>query len=254
MRNGVMECRSNGVLKSQYSNTPLLRLQFPLLLAVFLSLFSFRAVALEPWQAALARMPLKTNAITLTKTNTVPLLLESFEKDETAKALIFMPGATDELYFFDRVEAWLTNDSPTLLDAVAALTNQTLIEATFHAPYILLHSAEDPLEPFYKIEDKATAERIRRKKFKKHLVSNDSDWHAIQPLLEFYSDTNIFPPKGSAASNHFFRHSYIAWNLTAWEALEAAAMAGKTTFTVQKRKVIFEGEKRFRQRPTAPAK
>lgn len=228
----------------------MLRSQAFLPLTVFFLLFACRASALEQWQAALAKMPLKSNPISLTKTNTVPLLLESFKKDETAKALIFMPGATDELYFFERVQAWLTNDSPTLLDAVTALTNQTLIEATFRPPYILLHSAEDPLEPGVEIQDQATATRIRKKKFKKHLLSNDQDWHAIQPLLEFYSDTNIFPPKGSAASNHFFRHSYAAWDLNAWEALEAAAMAGKTTFVVQKRKVIFSGDKRFRARPT----
>src|SRR5688500_12740649 len=126
-KNGVMECWSNGVLKFQYSTTPTFRLRLPFLLAVFLSLFTFHATALEPWQAALARMPLKTQVVTLTKTNTVPLLLNSVQQDETAKALIFMPGATDELYFFERVQAWLTNDHPTLLDAVTALTNQTLI-------------------------------------------------------------------------------------------------------------------------------
>ncbi|MFN7138242.1 MAG: hypothetical protein ACK4UN_02765 [Limisphaerales bacterium] len=224
-----------------------------LLSLLVLITFSHHLQAFESWQSSLARMPLKTNVVQLTKANTIPLMLESFQQDHTVKAVIFMPGATDELYFFDRVQAGVTNDTPTLLDAVNALTDQTFIEATFRSPYLLLHSREDPVEPFYTIQDESTATRIKKKKFRKHLLSNDRDWHALQPYLEFYADTTVLPPKGSAASNHFFRHSYAAWNLTAWEALEATALAGKTTFTVQRRKVVFEGDKRFRERPIVPA-
>lgn len=226
--------------------------KWQLLHILILIFVAHSAQALEPWQAALSKMPLTTNATQLTKTNAVPLMLDSFKANETVKALIFMPGATDEFYFFERARAWLTNDSPTLLDAVTALTNQTLIYATFHPPYLLLHSAEDPLEVLSRIEHQPTAKRIRKRKFQKHILSNDRDWHDVQPLLEFHANTTIYPPKGSAASNHFFRHSFAGWNLTAWEALEAASLAGKTVFTVQKRKIIFEGDKRFRQRPTFP--
>ena len=87
------------------------------------------ALADENWQSALSVMPLATNVTELNRTNCVPLLLNSFQSNGVVKALIFMPGATDELYFFRRAHATLTNSNPSLLDAVTALTNQTTPEA-----------------------------------------------------------------------------------------------------------------------------
>ena len=218
-----------------------------LLLAVHGSLF-----ALEPWQEALSKMPLRTTVADLNKTNAVTVMLEAFQENDTAKALIFMPGATDEFYFFNRGNATLTNDTPTLLDAITALTNQTLIHVTFRAPFILLHSAEDPPEPLFKIEDEATAQRIRKKQFLKHTLYNDRDWDFILPKLSFYLDTKMLPEPLSHDSHHFYRHSFAAHNLNGLEILETLALAGKTQFTVQKKKVLFEGDTRFRARPKVP--
>lgn len=211
--------------------------------------------AIEPWQAALARMPLRTNVTELNQTNAIPLLLASFRENATVKALIFMPGATDEFYFFQRGVAQLPADKtapPTLLDAVTALTEQTLLCATFRPPFVLLHSAEDPLEPSYKIEHEPTARRLRQKKFVQQALYFDRDWDFLQPLVSFHLDTKFLPPARSMDSWHFYRHSLVSWNLTGWEALEALALAGKTTFTVGKRKVVFAGDKRFRARPAVP--
>ncbi|MEO6183824.1 MAG: hypothetical protein ABIP71_12130, partial [Verrucomicrobiota bacterium] len=169
-----------------------------------------------------------------------------------AKALIFMPGATDEFYFFNRGKARLTNSFPTLLDAVTALTNQTLIRVTFRDPFILLHSTEDSLEPLSKIEHEPTAQRIRKKKFVQHALYNDRDWDFILPKLSFYLDTKMLPGSLSHDSHHFYRHSFAAHNLGGWEILEAMAFAGKTQFTVQKKKVLFEGDQRFRAKPKVP--
>ena len=58
------------------------------------------ALAGEPWQDALARMPLgvpQNGVIELNRTNCVPLMLDAFQSNGVVKALIFMPGATDEL-------------------------------------------------------------------------------------------------------------------------------------------------------------
>jgi len=166
------------------------------------------ALALEPWQAALARMPLRTNVTELNKTNCIQLLLGSFQENETVKALIFMPGATDEFYFFNRGTAQLTDyTSPTLMDAVTALTNQTLLHASFRRPFLLLHSAEDPLQALYKIEHEPTAERIRKKKLSQHALYFDNDWDFLQPLLSFHLDTKFLPDAGSRDSWHFYRHS-----------------------------------------------
>jgi hypothetical protein len=104
------------------------------------------AMAEETWQSALARMPLGTNITQLNRTNCVPLMLGAFQSNGVVKALIFMPGATDEIYFFRRMRAALTNSNPTMLDAVNALTNQTYIQAAFRPPLLLLHSTEDALD------------------------------------------------------------------------------------------------------------
>ena len=90
----------------------------------------------DSWPSALAKMPLNPGATQLTRTNCVEAMLRAFQSNEVVKALIFMPGATDEFYFFRRATAVLTNDSPTLLHAVQALTNQTLIRATFRPPIV----------------------------------------------------------------------------------------------------------------------
>ena len=208
--------------------------------------------ALEPWQEALSKMPLSSSSHQLTKTNAVGIILESFQENEVAKALIVMPGATDEFYFFNRGNAELTNHAPTLMDAITALTNQTLIHVTFRPPFILLHSAEDSLEPDSKIEHEPTAERIRKKKYALHVLYNDRDWDFILPTLLFRLDTKILPGKKSHNSHHFYRHNLAAHHLNGWEILEALAFAGKTQFTVQKKKVLFEGDTRFRARPKVP--
>ena len=221
------------------------------LLTVLLT-WSNMLFALEPWHSALASMPLRTNVVELTKTNCVPLLLNSFQENPTARALIFMPGATDELYFFNRGDAIITNDSPSIWDALVALTNQTFIRVTFQEPFVLLHSAEDPLQPSYTIRDQATVDRVTKKKFIKHVVYNDRDWDYLVPIFSFQIDTKMLPEKESHGSWHFYRHSFAAWNLNGWEALQALSLAGKTVFTVQKRKIIFEGDTRFRARPPVP--
>src|ERR1700761_1780706 len=89
------------------------------------------AFASDTWQAALSRMPLTTPAPQLTRTNCVQVMLDSFQSNNVVKGIVFMPGATDEFYMFHRAKATLTNDTPSLFDAVVALTNQTFIRATF---------------------------------------------------------------------------------------------------------------------------
>jgi hypothetical protein len=243
----------NGHKKAQEAQNRFLFLCLLRFFVALLALFpSFSLQALESWQSALSKMPLKPGVTQLTKTNAVEVILEAFRENSTTKALIFMPGATDEFYFFNRGNAKITNDSPSLLDAISALTNQTLIHVTFRAPFILLHSAEDPLEPLFKIEDERTFERIQKKEFAPHILYNDRDWDFILPTLTFRLDTKILPRKNSHDSHHFYRHNFVAHNLNGFEILQALAFAGKTQFTIQKKKILFEGDKRFRARPKVP--
>jgi hypothetical protein len=226
-------------------NSPWLRLRSAALFLAALLAPHSPIFAQTTWQEALAKMPLSQPVAELNHTNAVKVMLASFQRNPAVKALIFMPGATDEFYFFHRARAKLTNSSPTLLDAVVALTNQTHIRATLRPPFLLLHTAEDPLEPVSKIEDQKTADSIKRHKYDKAAVYNDCDWDYMEHWLGFFLNTNMRPRPFSHDSNHFFRHSFAEFDLNGWEALEAVAMAGKTKFTVQKNKVIFEGDERL---------
>ena len=196
------------------------------------------------WQEAFAKMPLTEKVSELNRHNCVKVMLGSFQRNSAVKALVFMPGATDEFYFFRRARAMLTNPAPTLLDAVSALTNQRYIRATLRPPLLLLHTEEDPLEPVIVIQDQRTADRLPGKHFEKHGIFDDRDWDFIQPILSFDLDTKMLPVVLSHESHHFFRHSFAEYDLNGWDALRAVALAGKTGFTVQRKKVIFTGDTR----------
>jgi hypothetical protein len=219
-----------------------------LLLAVLLALGTSVSGA-PSWQDELSSMPLAEKASELNGRNCARILLSSLRRSASVKALILMPGATDELYFFRRAHARLTNDSPSLLDAITALTNQTYLQATFHAPFVLLHTGEDPLEPEIVTRDEHTAERIRRKHFEKRVIFDDRDWDYIQPILAFDLNMRLLPGIHSHDSHHFFRHTLAACDLNGWEALQAIALAGKTKVLIERGRVVFSGDARYRELP-----
>jgi hypothetical protein len=196
------------------------------------------------WQEEFAKMPLTEKVSELERHNVVRVMLSSFQRNAAVQALIFMPGATDEFYFFRRAHANLTNAAPTLLDAVIVLTNQTYVRATLAPPFLLLHTREDPLEPIAVIEDQRTADRIKRHHFEKHALFNDNDWDFVEPILAFDINTHLTPRVGSHDSYHFFRHSFAEYDLNGWDALRAVALANKTKFTVKKRWVALQGDNR----------
>jgi hypothetical protein len=143
----------------------------------------------------------------------------------------------------------LTNASPTLLDAVNALTNQTYIKATFSRPFLLLHTDEDPLEPIIVVKDLKTAYHLEGTHFANHAWFDDSDWDYLLPYLEQRLKLKFLPELYSVDSFHFYRHSFASWNLNGWELLQAIALAGKTKFTVRKGSVLFEGDNRYLTTP-----
>ena len=231
------------------SRVVLQRANAPLLLLLLVGLSTTMLWAGESWPEALEQMPLGTRVSELNRSNCVGVMLEAFSSNTVVKALIFMPGATDEFYMFRRARAALTNDAPTLLDALRALTNQTLIRATFKSPLLLLHTDEDPLEPDILVQDQPTAEKLRGAAFFPRLLCNDRDWDVVQPILKWELKLDIRPWKASMDSWHFYRHSFVESGLTAWEALETAALAGKSRFTVRRKQVVFEPDPRQRARP-----
>ncbi len=205
----------------------------------------------EPsWQKALAGMPLSEPVKELNRKNFAPIMLGSFQSNRTVKALILQPGATDEFYFFNRARASLDGSSPTLLDAVAALTNQTRIRVKFRPPFLLLHGDDDPTEPIATIRNRDLAARLKQTPFVPHFLFNDHDWDHVQPILSDALQIQFTPPAGSSDSWHFFRHALTGWDLNGWEALEAVSLANKTTFTLRRKGlrrrplIVFEGDTR----------
>src|SRR5580704_15004086 len=96
--------------------------------------FCGKAFADESWQDALSKMPLGAGVTNLGRTNAIPAILNAFQSNGVVKALIFMPGAADEFVFLRRAHATLTKANSSLTDAIAALTNQTYIQAEFRPP------------------------------------------------------------------------------------------------------------------------
>ena len=211
------------------------------------------APAEESWSSALATMPLAREAHELGPTNCVDVLLRSFRSNHIVKGLVFMPGATDEFYMFHRARAQITGGSPTVLDAVVALTNQTLIRAVFKNPLLLLYTSEDLLEPDAVVEDITTAMRLKQQRMQ-HLLWNDRDWDTVQPALKWPLKIGLRPWQGSRDSWHFYRHSFAGWGLSGWEALEATALAGKSRFTVRKNEVVFEPDTRVSGAVASPVR
>lgn len=221
-------------------------------LACFLSVAAAGAETPVSWESALAAMPLPGGTRILERTNCIPLMLDAFRPAPAVRALVFLPGATDEFYHFRRATARLSGARPTLFDAVVALTNQTLIRASFRAPFLLLHAIEDPIEPLVRIEHEATAAKLRQIRFVEHANYSDRDWDFLQPVLERRLNVFVKPVKGTPASWHFYRHSFAGWGLSGMEALEATSLAGMTTFTVRRRAVDFVGDTRPRFGTKAP--
>lgn len=204
----------------------------------------FAAVAAPSWQEALARMPLARPATELSRSNCVTLLLDSFQSNAVVKALVFMPGATDEIDFFRRARAHLTNANPTLLDAITALTNQTFVQVRFQAPLLILYTTEDPNDIIATVKSSSTAVKLQRRTIPVRIELRDADWDGVHEAVDRYLDIGLRPLSSSPASWHFYRHNFTACGLTQWELLETLALAGKTTFTVHWLTAGFEPDRR----------
>jgi hypothetical protein len=120
-------------------------------------------------------------------------MVPTLQPNAVVKALIFLPGATDEFYMFHRASARLTNASPSLLDAVTALTNQTLIRATFRAPLLLLHTDEDPLQPVITEGDSKLTAKLRQMRTAVSFQWVDRDWDSVLPVLKRGTEMDIWP-------------------------------------------------------------
>ncbi len=215
------------------------------LFQIFFTLLWTLPLVAEDWTSALSHMPWPREVTTLSRSNCAEVVLGAFQSNSTVKALIFMPGATDELYFFKRVNVQITNGQPTLLDAVAALTNQSPLRVTFRPPFLLLHSYEDVLELDARIKHPAIVEKLKKTRLGGRLAFQDRDWDFLLTVFGQKLSIELRPVIHSPDSWHFYRHTFAAYDLTGWELLQAVAYAGKTRFAVQRNLVEFEPDPRI---------
>lgn len=185
-------------------------------------------------------MPLDGDVKELNRTNCIPVMLNAFQSNDVVKALIFMPGATDEISFFRRARATLPGENPSLANAIVALSSQTYIRADFRPPFLILHTTEDPKDPIAVVRNKGTAAKLQARVVPGRLVFNDCEWDKLRAALKKKLCVNLRPLSDTPDSWHFYRHNFAACGLTQWQLLEAIAMSGQTTFTVHWMTADFE--------------
>jgi hypothetical protein len=212
---------------------------------IFLAIgLGMSAVAGPSWQAALAQMPLAQPVTELNHSNCVAVLLDSFQSNDIVKALVFMPGATDEIDFFRRARAHLASGRPSLLDAITALTNQTFVQVRFEPPLLILHTTEDPTNVIAIIKSASSASKLHQRTIPARVMLRDADWDEVHQAVDRYLSVGLRPRGNSPDSWHFYRHNFSAYGVTEWEMLETLALAGKTTFTVHWLTANFEPDRR----------
>jgi len=183
-------------------------------------------------------MPLDTGQL-LNRDNAIPALLQAFQSNNTVKALVFLPGVSDDFYLINRGLPKLNLRAENLLDAIVALTNATPMRVAFRPPFLLLHVSRDKLEPSLTIKHKATAERLNQQSSLGRELWVDTHWREVQPQLQTLLHMKVLPPAASRDAWHFARHNLAACNLADWDLLAALSLTGKTTVTVRKSQVVF---------------
>ncbi len=199
---------------------------------------SLRA-AEESWVAALRAMPVPP--VALNRSNAVDVLLGLLQSNAVVKAIVVLPGVSDDFYLIHR-DAPLPNLRATnLWGSIVALTNATAMRVTWREPFVLLHArASDLLEPSIHNSDPAIAARLRRERVRGRVLHLDGHWEVVQPALERALGRTVRPQGTSTDAWHFNRHNFAGWNLTGWELLEAVSLTGGTKVHVQNRGIDFQ--------------
>jgi hypothetical protein len=196
-------------------------------------------VAGTNWQEALARMPLPGGTNPVERENVVPRVLQGFQPNALVKAIVVLPGVSDDLYLINRDKPRLSLRASDLAEAITALTNASEIRATFTAPFLFLHRSEDFLVPQFIAKNARAVGRLQSETNLPQALFLDLHWKKLRPILNKALRPDVLPWSTSEASWHFARHNLAGRNLSDWELLTAVSLSGKTSFTVEKRRVTF---------------
>ena len=198
------------------------------------------------WADALAAMPLPAPATLLNRDNAVCVILESFRSNDVVKAIVVLPGVADDFYLINRDRPKLNLRAENVLTAIGALTNATALRATFRVPLLLLHTAEDQLEPRVMLDPPRSGSDLDPLQSARHFSRVhfcDVSWDAAQPFLQSALGRPVRPAVGSPESAHFERPSLAGWNLTDAEALRAFCLTTKTVVSVSSGQITFSRSK-----------
>lgn len=193
----------------------------------------------ESWVKALRTMPVPP--VALNRSNAVDVLLGAFQSNTVVKAIVVLPGVSDDFYLIHRDAPALNLRATNLWEGIVTLTNATAMRVTWRKPFVLLHArASDVLEPSIRVEDAAMAARLKRHSLPNRVLHLDAHWETVQPTLERALGRRVRPDGASTEAWHFNRHNLAGWNLTGWELLEAISLTGGTSVTVLNRGIDFQ--------------
>ena len=198
--------------------------------------WSAQVCTAEPWHEPLRRMPLIPETV-LNRDNCIPVLLGAFRSNHIVKALVFLPGVSDDFYLINREGPKLNIKATNLLEAITAITNATAVRITFSPPFLLLHLERDQTQPSLTIQPAADA--LKRQTHIPRASWVDMHWERVQPILEGALRVKILPAAKSEDAWHFARHNLAAWNLTDWELLSALSLTGRTKVSIERRRIMF---------------
>jgi len=178
----------------------------------------------------------------------VAAILGSFRRNPAVKGLIFMPGATDEFYFFRRAARPVDQQRATLLDAVRADEPDPPPRHVAGAVSAVAHGGR-PAGTHSAGGRPEDRRRDPAAQIRQQALYNDRDWDYLQHLLGFYLDMALVPSR-VARLQSFLPQQFRGVRSNGWEALEATALAGNPIYS-QEEQIVFEGDARVLGAPPA---
>lgn len=193
----------------------------------------------EAWRAALRPMPLAAGGGPLARSNCLPILLAAFQSNNVVKALVALPGVSNDFYLLNR-DRPLNLAAGNLADALATLADTTAVRVTFREPFLFLHTAGDKLKPESTSFSGTLTRRLRSQCSAPKVLLTDRHWDVVQPWLTRMLGMDVTPEPGSMDAWHFARHNLAAWQLDDWDLLCALSLSSGTKFTLGKNRLLFE--------------
>ena len=197
------------------------------------------ASAAEEWEEALKKLPFKEGKFEFQKFKGPTALLRAFKGGEQLRGLIFLPGATDYIYFHQGTAFELPRVSRHVLGAITELTNRTSLQATFEAGFLFIHMPEEPLLARMQVRSAGAVEKLKAKAAPKDLLLLDQPWERFLGEALKATEVKVSPPAGDPKSFHFYRCYFRAHDLSSWELLKVLSLTMKAECIVEDEGVEF---------------